>query len=144
MTDEEVKLTEREMRLASLFQSYTGATVLDCLSDDEQVVFLVKEGEFGRAVGKRGVKIQELSNLLKKRLKVVEYYGDAASFLTNAVKPAKAREVKLVPDKDGQLTAIIKVDPEDKAMVIGKGGRNVAIVRRMAKRHFKIDRVVIE
>ncbi|GBC71086.1 hypothetical protein HRbin02_00864 [Candidatus Calditenuaceae archaeon HR02] len=144
MTDEEIKLTEREMRLVSLFQSYTGATVLDCLADDDQIVFLVREGEFGRAIGKKGVKIQELSNLLKKRLKVVEYCGDAASFLSNAVKPAKAREVKIVPGKDGQLTAIIRVDPEDKAMVIGRGGRNVGIVRRMAKRHFKIERVVIE
>lgn len=144
MTDEEIKLTEREMRLVSLFQSYTGATALDCIADDEQVVFLVREGEFGRAVGRRGVKIQELANLLKKRLKVVEYQGDAVSFLFNAVKPAKAREVKIIPNKDGQLTAVIKVDPEEKAMVIGKGGRNVIMVRRMAKRHFNIDRVIIE
>ncbi|MEM4180669.1 MAG: NusA-like transcription termination signal-binding factor [Nitrososphaerota archaeon] len=144
MTDEEIKLTEREMRLVSLFQSYTGATVLDCLADDEQVVFLVREGEFGRAVGKRGVKVQELSSLLKKKLKVVEYHGDAASFLSNAVKPAKAQEVKIIHGKNGRLTAVIKVAPEEKAMVIGKGGRNVIMVRRMAKRHFNIERVIIE
>jgi len=144
LTGEEIRLTEHELRLASLFQSYTGATVLDCLSDGDQVVFLVKEGEFGRAVGRGGSKIQELSHLLKKRLKVVEYFGDASQFLANAVKPARAMEVRIAPGRDGQLTAIIRVDPKDKAMVIGRGGRNVAMVRRIARRHFKIERVIIE
>lgn len=144
MTAGEVKLTENELRLVSLFQNYTGATVLDCLAEDDQIVFLVSEGEIGRAVGRGGVRIQELSNLLKKRLKVVEYSGDPASFLVNAVKPARVREVKILQESNGHVTAIVRVDPAEKALVIGKGGRNVGIVRKMARRHFKIDRVLIE
>ncbi len=144
MTGGEVKLTENELRLVSLFQSYTGATVLDCLAEEDLIVFLVREGEIGRAVGKGGLKVQELSNILKKRLKVVEYAGDAASFLINAVKPAEVKEVRIVQENNGATVAIIKVDPAKKALAIGKGGRNVDLVRKMAKRHFKIDKVLIE
>jgi N utilization substance protein A len=52
--------------------------------------------------------------------------------------------VKILQESNGHVTAIVRVDPAEKALVIGKGGRNVGIVRKMARRHFKIDRVLIE
>ncbi len=41
-----IKFTSREMRYIALFQSITGATVKDCIVDNDlnRIIFVVKEG----------------------------------------------------------------------------------------------------
>ena len=51
-----IKFTSVEMRYIALFQSITGATVNDCIVDDDlnRIIFVVKEGSIGMAIGKKG------------------------------------------------------------------------------------------
>jgi len=54
-----IKFTSLEMRFIALFQSITGATVKDCIVDSDlnRIIFVVKEGNIGMAIGKRGKNI---------------------------------------------------------------------------------------
>ena len=56
-----IKFTSREMRYIALFQSITGATVKDCIVDNDlnRIIFVVKEGNIGMAIGKKGKNIHE-------------------------------------------------------------------------------------
>ena len=144
MSSEGIKLTEKEMRYISLFQAYTGSTVRDCVEDENQLIFVVDRGEMAKAIGKRGSKIQELSDLLKKRIKVIEYSDDATEFIINALKPAQVKQVKITEKPNGKNIAVAQVDPADKGMTIGRGGKNIELIRQIVKRHHDIDHIIIQ
>lgn len=141
---EGIKLTEKEMRYISLFEAATGANIIDCLEYRDVVVFVVGEGEMPRVLAKKGTKIQNFSKLIKKKVKVVEYSNDPARFIQNALQPAKLIEpVRITERADGRKIAVALVDTKYRAVAIGKEGKNIELVRILAKRHHNIDHVMI-
>jgi len=54
------------MQYISLFESITGAKVKDCVMD-EKLTFIVHPNEAGRAIGKNGINIKRVANVLKKK-----------------------------------------------------------------------------
>ncbi len=140
-----IKLTSVEMRYIALFQSITGATVKDCIVDDElnRIIFVVKEGSIGMAIGKRGKNIHLLEKMTGKKHEVIEHSENPAQFIKNALKPAKVDEVRITERMDGKTIAVISVNPRDKGVAIGKNGRNAERIRFLAKRYFQIQNVSI-
>ena len=140
-----IKLTSREMRYIALFQSITGATVKDCIVDSDlnRIIFVVKEGSIGMAIGKRGKNIHLLEKMTGKKHEVIEHSENPAQFIKNALKPAKVDEVRITERMDGKTIAVISVSPKDKGVAIGKNGRNAERIRFLAKRYFQIQNVSI-
>lgn len=50
-----IKITDNEMKYMALFENLTGATLMDCVidEDDETIIFTVKKGEIGLAIGRK-------------------------------------------------------------------------------------------
>lgn len=140
-----IKFTSHEMRYIALFQSITGATVKDCIVDDDlnRIIFVVKEGSIGMAIGKRGKNIHQLEKMTGKKHEVIEHSESPAQFIKNALKPAKVDEVRITERMDGKTIAVISVNPKDKGVAIGKNGRNAERIRFLAKRYFQIQNVSI-
>ena len=140
-----IKFTSHEMRFIALFQSITGATVKDCIVDSDlnRIIFVVKEGSIGMAIGKRGKNIHLLEKMTGKKHEVIEHSDNPAQFIKNALKPAKVDEVRITERMDGKTIAVISVSPRDKGVAIGKNGRNAERIRFLAKRYFQIQNVSI-
>ena len=140
-----IKFTSVEMRFIALFQSITGATVKDCIVDSDlnRIIFVVKEGSIGMAIGKRGKNIHLLEKMTGKKHEVIEHSDNPAQFIKNALKPAKVDEVRITERMDGKTIAVISVNPKDKGVAIGKNGRNAERIRFLAKRYFQILNVNI-
>ncbi|MHC3129347.1 MAG: NusA-like transcription termination signal-binding factor [Candidatus Bathyarchaeota archaeon] len=140
-----IKFTSVEMRFIALFQSITGATVKDCIVDSDlnRIIFIVKEGSIGMAIGKRGKNIHLLEKMTGKKHEVIEHSDNPAQFIKNALKPAKVDEVRITERMDGKTIAVISVNPKDKGVAIGKNGRNAERIRFLAKRYFQIQNVSI-
>ena len=140
-----IKLTTDQMRMLSLFQSVTGATARDCVEDEKQdrVIFVVNTGKMGLAIGKGGVHIKSLQNIVKRNVELVEYDEDPAKFLTNLLNSKLISEVKINKRLDGTKQAIVMVDPRKKGIVVGREGRNAEKARLLAKRYFDITSVLI-
>ena len=119
-----IKFTSREMRYIALFQSITGATVKDCIVDEDlnRIIFVVKEGSIGMAIGKKGKNIHTLEKMTGKKHEVIEHSESPAQFIKNALKPAKVDEVRITERMDGKTIAVISVNPKDKGVAIGKNG----------------------
>ena len=83
----EVKLTEDCMRLISQFESLTGAGSRDCVVDNrnERLIFVINPGDMGLAIGKGGSSIKKASEVMGKRIEVVEYSTDPAQFIRNCL-----------------------------------------------------------
>ncbi len=140
-----IKLTTDQMRMMSLFQNVTGATARDCIEDEKQdrVIFVVNSGKMGLAIGKGGVHIKSLQNIVKRNVELVEFDEDPAKFLSTLLNPKLITEVKINKRLDGSIQAVVMVDPRKKGIVVGRDGRNAEKARLLAKRYFNISSVLI-
>jgi N utilization substance protein A len=140
-----IKFTSNEMRYIALFESITGASVKDCIVDEEQgrVIFVVSEGQIGVAIGRGGRNIHTLERMTGKKHELIEYSEDAAQFIKNALKPAFVKEIRITERTDGKPIAVVAVNPRDKGVAIGKNGKNAERLRFLAKRYFQIENVSI-
>ena len=140
-----IKFTNREMRFIALFESMTGATVRDCIVDEDfdRLIFIIKEGDVGMAIGKNGKNISMLERMTGKKHEIIEFSEDPSQFIKNALKPAKLKEIRISERPDGKTIAVVSVDPHDKGIAIGKNGKNAERIRFLAKRYFQINNVSI-
>ena len=140
-----IKLTTDQMRMMSLFQNVTGATARDCIDDEKQdrVIFVVNTGKMGLAIGKGGVHIKSLQNIIKRNVELVEYDEDPTKFLSGLFNSQLVSEVKINTRPDGSKQAIVVVDPRKKGIVVGREGRNAEKARLLAQRYFNISNVLI-
>ena len=140
-----IKLTTDQMRMMSLFQNVTGATARDCVEDEKQdrVIFVVNTGKMGLAIGKGGIHIKSLQNIVKRNVELVEFDEDPAKFLSNLLNSKLISEVKINKRADGTKQAVVMVDARKKGIVVGREGRNAEKARMLAKRYFDISSVLI-
>lgn len=140
-----IKITQDEMKYMQLLQNMTGATIVDCIvkDDEDTLIFTVKKGEVGLAVGKGGEKIKRFRNMTNKQVEIYEYLPEPEKFIRNALKPAKIKDIRLVDRMEGKRIAMVNVDPRDKGIAIGKNGANIKKIRFLAQRYFQLDTVVI-
>jgi len=140
-----IRFTSTEMRYIALFESITGATVKDCIVDDElnQVIFVIKAGEIGIAIGRKGKNIRLLEKMTGKKLEIIEHAENPVQFIKNALKPARVKEIRISERPDGKSIAVVSVNPKDKGVAIGRNGQNAERTRFLAKRYFQIQNVSI-
>lgn len=122
------------MQTIALFEQLTGAHVKDCVPNDEQVIFIVHEGEIGKAIGKGGQHVRNLENKLKKRIKIVEYHTDVMQFVKNVVAPLELKEVKM---EDSTVFLSAK-DLKTRGLLIGRGASNLRLFEAIVQRYFPI------
>ncbi len=141
----EIKLTEECMRLISQFEKLTGAGSRDCVIDEknERVIFLINPGEMGLAIGKKGASIKKASELLGKRVEVVEYSPDPTQFVKNCMLPAQVSKVSF-ESEDGSQVAHVEVNDDDRGLAIGKEGRNISKAKILALRQHNISNVLLD
>ena len=141
-----IKFTSREMQYISLFESITGAVARDCIIDDElnRIIFVIREGDAGMAIGRKGKNVSLLEKMTGKRHEVIEFSDNPTQFLKNALKPARVKEIRITERPDGKLIAVILVNPRDKGIAIGRNGRNAERIRFLARRYFQMHNVTIQ
>ena len=137
-----VKITSDEIKYIALFENITGAITKDVIIDDDRLIFVVKEGDIGRAIGKRGINIKRAKDMLHRNIDIVEFADSEVAFIKNTLAPARIKSVSISEKKDRKV-AIVNVEPKDRGIAIGKNGKNVARARLLAKRYLNIDDVII-
>ncbi len=140
----ERKLGPEELRFIALFQSITGTTVLDCIVDEDfnRIIYIVRPEDMGKAIGRRGINVKRLSDLLKKNIEIVEHSDNLEDMVKNVFREARIVSINLV-ERGGQKTLYVRVPDSDKGKAIGREGKNLKRARLILKRFFDIDRIVV-
>ncbi|MCC6031523.1 MAG: NusA-like transcription termination signal-binding factor [Pyrobaculum sp.] len=141
----DIRLTEEEIRYATLFESITGVTPIDVVIDNEysRLIFVVQKNQAALAVGKGGSNVKILRNIVGKDVEIVESGESPEELIKNSLYPAKVIMVKVTKSPSGSKVAITTVAPEDKGIAIGKNGRNIARAKILAKRYFDIEKIIL-
>ena len=136
-----VTLSDEARRIIALFEDESGATVRDCVVDDEhgRLLVLVKAGEMSEAIGPGGRTVQRVADRLDREIKLVEDAPTAEDFVASALAPAAVYNVTISENDD--TVAYAEVADEDRGAAIGADGRNIEAARTLAARHFDVDDV---
>ncbi|HIQ38835.1 MAG TPA: NusA-like transcription termination signal-binding factor [Methanothermococcus okinawensis] len=119
-----VRLTREDIMKINFFEKLTGAEVIDCVSDDERIVFVVKEGNMGAAIGRGGENVKTAMEKFNKKIDIVEYSKDLKKFVRNIFEPLKLEDV-WIKKQNGKVVVYIRVDPKLKRAIIGERGKNI-------------------
>ena len=133
------------MKTMNLFVSVTKVSPKDCIIDKrlERVIFLVARGSVGTAIGRSGLNIKKLKQVLGKDVEIVEDDENPERFIKNALNPATIEKVTVVRRKNKSNLAFVTVKRGQRGLAIGKDGRNIERARVLARRHFDIENVII-
>lgn len=85
----------------------------------------------GSCVGMRGLRIQNIVNeLAGEKIDVVEWSNDVATYIANALSPAKVNSV-LLDENSPIKTAIVVVPDRQLSLAIGKEGQNARLAAKL-------------
>lgn len=132
-----MKLSAEEIGYIALFEKITGATAKDCITDEEEnkILFVVKKGDMGLAIGKKGANIQRVRQAIVKKIEVIEYSEDPVEFVKNIFHPLRVNNVSI-----SNNVARVDLDDRDKVAI---GRRNIQKAKMLAERHHNISSIII-
>jgi len=125
-----IKLQTQNIRDIGVFERVTNVHVKDCIRDENCVYFMIETGKTGLAIGKNGAVIKNVSRMLGKTVKIFEFAQDAETMVKNMIPTAKNVEV-------GNGSVTVTLPNSDRSVVIGRGGRNIKIMKEFLSRNFK-------
>ena len=124
----------KERRYIEELRILTRSTALDCVIDDrfDRVIYVIRQGDMGLAIGKKGDNIKRLQNVLGKRIEMVEFAEDPDTFIVNIFKPAEV--VGVERSGDNAPVNVLVSKKSDLGIAIGKGGCNIEKARILCRR----------
>jgi transcription termination/antitermination protein NusA len=85
----------------------------------------------GACVGMRGVRVQSVVQELRgEKIDIVQWSDDPATFVANALSPAKIYKINVNPE--GRAMEVI-VEDDQLSLAIGKKGQNVRLAAKLTK-----------
>jgi len=138
----EIAFSNEIMQYINMTSSILKIDVIDCMVTEDKLIFIVRKGQLGIAIGSKAKNLEKLRRLFKKNIKFVEFDEDKERFILNLCKPYKINNIILDGSGDS-IIAKVEVVTSDKSKIIGRSGRNIDIIRKLAHRHHSIKDVQI-
>lgn len=128
------------MKYMELFETLTRAKLKDCFIDKlERVVFVVMPNNIGKAIGKKGINIKKIEDLLKKKIRIVEFDPEMNKFISNLVFPLKITGFRF----EGGILTINGADTNTKGLLIGRNAQNLRNTESIVKRFFELEEIKV-
>ncbi len=126
-----IKLDSDTISSMNVFSDVTTVVPRDCITNGDKIIFVVSQGQAGIAIGKEGMKIKMLHEMLKKEVLVVEYSDDPVKFLENIIRPNKLTSGYVANGQDSEK----KIE----ASVNGKPNyAKIKLAKLLMQRYFNI------
>jgi len=133
-----IKYDVNIMKYMSLFETLTQTKLKDCIINDK-VIFIVEENQIGKAIGKKGINVKKIENILKKKIKIAEFNSNVLQFIQNFIYPLKVKDIK----EENKIVTIIGPDTKTKGLLIGRDAKNLNNLKSIVKRYFDIDDIKV-
>ncbi len=129
-----MRLGTDELRFMQLFNGITGVAPLDCVIEDDVIIFVTKPEEVPRAIGKRGKNVKEVERVLGKKVEVVGQHTDPVKLVKDVIPNAIG--ARLI-ERGGKRIVEVRVNGSRPST------RKVRTLRLLGRRYKLFDAVVI-
>lgn len=128
-----IQLDQKMIWYITIFEKISRARIKDCFQEENELVFVVHEGDIFKAVGKAGQTVKKISEKLKKKIKIIEFSTNIEKFIQNILYPIKP-EVEIIEQK-----VVIKTkDAREKGQVYGRDRSNLKRIQKIVSKYFKV------
>lgn len=127
------------LNLMSLFEKITHAELKDCFFNKDRLLFIVGEGQMGKALGKHKLNIEKLEKNINRKIKIVEFNPDVQIFIKNLMYPLRIVEMHM----DGGIITIKGPDTKTKGLMIGARAQNLRNYEDIVKKYFEIEEIKV-
>ncbi|MEM2173683.1 MAG: hypothetical protein QXJ34_01640 [Candidatus Pacearchaeota archaeon] len=135
------KIDAAKIRYLLAFERFTGIKTIECFNFNKSIVFMVNPMLI-KAFRKKQKKIKELSRFLKADVKILAMPKNTdaetiTKFVNRLVAPHTIKGINLSGQK---LTINSGIS---KAFLLGKGKKNLPLLKELFKKYFKISELEI-
>ncbi|MBS3124657.1 NusA-like transcription termination signal-binding factor [Candidatus Woesearchaeota archaeon] len=134
-----VTIDTNTLQLIAMFEQMSGAQIRDCIPLENQIVFIVEQGEIAKAIGKGGKHARDLEFKSKKKVKIVEFHPDLIQFVQNLISPLSISEAKL----EGEVLLLNAKDLKTRGLLIGRSASTLRFFECIVKRYFPIKELKV-
>jgi N utilization substance protein A len=129
----------KERRYIEELRILTKATALDCIIDErfERIIYIIKRGDMGLAIGKKGENIRRMQSVLGKRIEMVEQAESPDELITNIFRPVPVARIEKDPSSGDLVVGIQK--KSDLGSAIGKKGINIEKARLLMRKYWGLE-----
>jgi N utilization substance protein A len=141
-----MKLDTDTLRYIAALEGSAGVEVKDCIVDETTITYIVREGQLGKAIGKKGVNVKKIGTALGKHIRLVEYSKDPIKFTRNLLE-VQPRNVTMEGEETKSTGRKIIVEAPDfrsRGVILGKDGNKIQILKDILKRHHNIKDVSVK
>ena len=104
------------LNIMKTFDNVTHAKLKDCIVEEEKIIFIVSENELSKAIGKNASNVKRLAEILKKKIKIVEFSSDTLKLIKNFIHPLKADNIY----EENGIVVLESADSKVKGLLIGR------------------------
>lgn len=126
-------------RILQVFERATRVAAKDCIPSRTGVLFIVGEGSAAKALGARAANAHRLQQLLKRKIKIVEFSDNIVMFLENLIYPVRG----VVFEQRDCVIVMKAPDFKVRGELIGRNGSRLRTLEAVAKRHFQINEIKV-
>lgn len=126
------KYDVQTLQWMTLFEKITKAHLKDCIVVDEKIFFVVKRGDLQKGLGPQKKNVTRLEEVVKKKVKIIEFNDDVLRFIPNVFSPLKVVEIK----NEENVVTITGPDQKTKGLMIGAKARNLRMYEQIVQKFF--------
>ncbi len=127
----------QDLRYLNLFNKITRISTKYCFEYNNTIYFCVPKGLISKAVGENASNIRRISEVIKKRVRVIPIprdIGDAKAFIETLANPVQIKEIEI-----NENEIIVGGNVQTKAALIGRNKRRLIEMQEIIKDFFKRD-----
>jgi len=127
------------IKIINLFEQVTHARVKEAFYLKDVLTFIIFEGDKFKALGKNLANLHKIEQMLQKKVKIVEFDGDIAKFITNLIYPYRVENIVL----NDKTVTITDSDTKTKGLIIGAKAQNLRMYESVVKKYFDIEEIKV-
>jgi transcription termination/antitermination protein NusA len=130
-----LKYDASAMKYFSVFENVTKTSLKDCFLTNNTLIFCVESGKAKLAVGKDGLNIKKLNNMLNKDIKVIEFSKNIVDLVRNSIFPLRTKSIEIVEEEDKKIINISFKSSKERRILLDNDQKKLKLLKEIIKRY---------
>ena len=137
-----MKLERDAILYINELENLTKVQARDCIIKDKTITYVIDDNQVGKAIGKNGNIIKQLSKNFAKKIEIVPFFEKPEEFIKNYLKEGEISKVDFSKDENDKSVIVIVLTREGKRKILGNSMK-LKKARDILQRSYNINGIKI-